>query len=644
MGRLTAVFAFLLCKLSYLPAIANDEVLEMSTEDKAISQPEVLINTGSADSALSAQLDPSISAGSEVANLSWPFIMTEPVVIDEDEVDQGGSPPYDFLVLPNVSNCESMAEFQAGEHAGDIMVCVFHPHPFVSPSGTGYYGEIHCNILNMTPGEDEWPEPFKPTKLENTLNGPLICLLNDGGFYFKNNFQTANCTLFSDSNGVIHIQSWYQQQTPSYTRLKAINDDDYHFFWTGHDSTFPFEYALWDGDERFWQSLNPHMCLYNDKPFLLSYVANNEHNPLFSERGAFYAQMLSDPTFSGSWDLPMRVSMPAHGNYGVSTVHADDNLVHMIISSSINNFDCIPFHRNWLQGGRANLFYATFNGTSVSPLVQITDLSSEYLGTIPHGYGNTSLATDIYGNLWIAASRHYGNTHITRASSIDVFCIDSNGSILHDFEIPGPPDPNGFDDEYFPSLKIDSNGIAHLCYCSLHYDPYNSYYYFDTTSPTETLTEWGILNTDLYTPYGPANVYIDSNDNVHFLWTEEDEERFVLLYRRAEPNIQNNGTIHNNELANTSDTVSFTCDATIYPSVTNDPLSLAISCSQPSRVAIDVYDINGRHLGVLENSTYSAGEHTIDRNISDYVDSSGIYLFKIDIQGRVFYRKVVYRK
>lgn len=255
--------------------------------------------------------------------------------------------------------------------------------------------------------------------------------------------------------------------------------------------------------------------------------------------------------------------------------------------------------------------------------------------------------TDSNGNLWVAASRNY----IDRESglggcSIEIFCIDNNGNIIHNFEIPGEPDPNGFDDEFFPSLKIDSNDMAHLAYCSVHHHPReNIYYYFDTTSPHTTLTEWGVLNTDQFLPYGPANVYIDSNDNVHFLWTEEEDgERFVLLYKRAEPTIQNSGTIHNNILANTSDTVSFTCDAFIYPSVTNDPLSLAISCSQPSHVAIDVYDINGRHLGVLENSTYSAGEHTVDRNISDYVDSSGIYLFKIDIQGRVFYRKVVYRK
>lgn len=259
MGRLTAVFAFLLCKLSFLPAIANDEVLEMSTEDKAISQPEVLINTGSADSALSAQLDPGISAVSEVANPSWPFIMTEPVVIDEDEVDQGGSPPYDYLVLPNVSNCESMAEFQAGEHAGDIFVCVFHPNPLVSPSGTGYYGELHCNILNMTPGEDEWPEDFKETSLDHK-DVPLICLINDGGFFERKNFQTANCNIFSDSNGTIHFQSWAAQMTPSYTRLKSINPDNYELFWQNYDSSrYPFQYAGDGGEERFYESLNPHM-------------------------------------------------------------------------------------------------------------------------------------------------------------------------------------------------------------------------------------------------------------------------------------------------------------------------------------------------------------------------------------------------
>jgi hypothetical protein len=61
-----------------------------------------------------------------------------------------------------------------------------------------------------------------------------------------------------------------------------------------------------------------------------------------------------------------------------------------------------------------------------------------------------------------------------------------------------------------------------------------------------------------------------------------------------------------------------------------------------SNIHIDVYDINGRFLQVLEKGNYPAGEYIIKWDASAY--PSGIYFIRLFIQNEIHSTKVILMK
>ena len=59
------------------------------------------------------------------------------------------------------------------------------------------------------------------------------------------------------------------------------------------------------------------------------------------------------------------------------------------------------------------------------------------------------------------------------------------------------------------------------------------------------------------------------------------------------------------------------------------------------------YDMNGRRVNSLINQIQEAGTHSITWNAKDFrgnAISAGVYLYKLEADGRVFTEKMVYMK
>ena len=84
-----------------------------------------------------------------------------------------------------------------------------------------------------------------------------------------------------------------------------------------------------------------------------------------------------------------------------------------------------------------------------------------------------------------------------------------------------------------------------------------------------------------------------------------------------------------------------------YPNPFNPSTVINYSLPYVSDVKLNVYDMNGRRVNSLINQIQEAGTHSITWNAKDFrgnAISAGVYLYKLEADGRVFTEKMVYMK
>ena len=84
-----------------------------------------------------------------------------------------------------------------------------------------------------------------------------------------------------------------------------------------------------------------------------------------------------------------------------------------------------------------------------------------------------------------------------------------------------------------------------------------------------------------------------------------------------------------------------------YPNPFNPNLNIEYIIDNPSSVIIEVYDLQGRKINVLENTFKESGKYNITWNGIDFSGnevSSGIYLIKMNYGSNLFNQKVTFMK
>lgn len=79
-----------------------------------------------------------------------------------------------------------------------------------------------------------------------------------------------------------------------------------------------------------------------------------------------------------------------------------------------------------------------------------------------------------------------------------------------------------------------------------------------------------------------------------------------------------------------------------YPNPFNPSTTIRYSLSRTARVQLNVYDLAGRRIAVLVDGILASGEHTLQWNAEGA--SSGVYLIRLESQGRMSTRSVILAK
>ncbi len=632
--RHAAFFFTLFCYLVF-PASAfceESRTSNDSTPTEAVSF--TTSNSGPSNSTVSdgASLSTPDQETQISGNTTWPYTLTEPVILDEYESTSIIPDIQNFIHLPNVSTCESMAEFKSGTNAGDIMLVDFHVATRADDSWYKW-GDLYYNILEM-------PEGTLKYSAFHNADIPY-CFIG----YHKDHIpcMLANANIYSDSTGKIHLQSWHNEQTISYNYYYNGTFIDWNNI--AYNIGYPINYAGWNGkDEWFWQALSPNMCVLegqNDRPCLFSYMSDHEYGR-YDKRPAYY---LIDGYTGNVWNYPNRVTMPTRGTCGQPTIISDGNGgAHLLWISSINyGHHFFEFHQHPFQVVTNNIFYSHYDGTNISSPVQVTNNN-----TLDAGYTVVSADIDSSGKLWIAAtfvdrSNSGGNFHWY---SMHIYGIDANGSIDTVVDTEYPNDYWVY--ELIPCIKIASNDIAHITmWGGITYDYHNTaYFYFNTTSLSPELSyENFFLLEDVSNTSYPSHIYVDSEDRVHFLWTRVDPDLSSgpptqLMYRRADPISFLPGT-NAYSYPTESNPNNTSLEINIYPNPASDIINIDVSYASAGSFTFDIFDLSGRLL-YSSNDIHLNSSSTIPLDISEIGNlSNGVYIIRFDNDGVQLTRRLV---
>ncbi|MBC8204002.1 MAG: T9SS type A sorting domain-containing protein, partial [FCB group bacterium] len=79
-----------------------------------------------------------------------------------------------------------------------------------------------------------------------------------------------------------------------------------------------------------------------------------------------------------------------------------------------------------------------------------------------------------------------------------------------------------------------------------------------------------------------------------------------------------------------------------YPNPFNETTSISFTLNQTAEVYITLYDVQGRRAGQIVRTYYSAGYNSVE--ISAEGLASGIYILRLESQGRDYYQKLILLK
>ncbi|MBU0509088.1 T9SS type A sorting domain-containing protein [bacterium] len=80
----------------------------------------------------------------------------------------------------------------------------------------------------------------------------------------------------------------------------------------------------------------------------------------------------------------------------------------------------------------------------------------------------------------------------------------------------------------------------------------------------------------------------------------------------------------------------------VYPNPFNAGVTVPFALPKTSEVALDLYDVTGRHVASLARGTYNSGVHRVEWNASSI--ASGVYLVQLRADERVLTAKIVAMK
>ncbi|MCK4593927.1 T9SS type A sorting domain-containing protein [bacterium] len=566
------------------------------------------------------------------------FTTENPLLIDEDDREDSYG-----VYLPN-TGCRVMAEFQVDPedpYYGDVMFIDLHNIPGCLGSRVWFHN---------WDSDDEWTGGFTDS------GEPGGFLGEDCVGWPRDYTQLANASIYSSSDGVIHLGVWFGHMAHVYSRY--IIDDG----WLGHDSGY---LSYWSASfvgrpelKRFGQVLQPAFYVNEYSGAIPTptveptFVVNGHDCEDSIIKAGFYVQTLTetDATYEGTWNDPVVLTPQTFGNMGFASVTGDGTgKLHLFWESSINTG--YGNGRRWSSTNyvpRQNeLYYTNVTNGQVGQIVQLTDNYDTSGGNNFIGVNIISSDVDPDGYVWALydiVTCDGGPANQDR--SIGIVKLSSLGTVLY-----GPTallqENQNF---YSPQIQIDDEGIAHCVYIRKEGNDKDLYYCnFNTQMPIIVLNDLTVVSegeTEDYPP-GVGHLFVDSERRIHFVWMHQPgtEVNPVIYYRRSE-DFCNLG-VGLNPLATSAastalqpDPIEFRVEDT-FPNPASETVTFSYSLPQAERVTIKVYDLAGRLVAVPHDEVQSAGHHTFEWNLEEQNLANGLYLYTLKAGEHVQTKRLV---
>ncbi len=571
----------------------------------------------------------------------------DPLLIDDgsgDELIEKG------VYLPN-TGCRAMAEFLDGTYEGYVMVIDCHSR--TSEAKDKVNASIFYNIWKT---DDEWlDETFENVPGVSTFLGENISQ------WPKDYTQRANASLYSSSDGVIHLGNWSRQMHHMYSRFLELQGEySWHGYPDSDDSYLSAQYPLDWEKQRFGQVLQPAFYVNEYGAFPLptvvpTFVVNGHDCEDVVVKAGFYVQTLTetDAIYEGTWNDPVVLTPQTFGNMGFASVTGDGTgKLHIFWESSINTGH--GNLRNWHIGiyvPRMNeLYYTNVTNGQVGQIAQLTDNYATSGGNEFIGINLISSDVDPNGNVWALYEQSVKPEVGLLDKSIGIVKLSSLGTVLY-----GPTTLlESIQYLYYsPQIQIDDEGIAHCVYIRKEGSDKDLYYCnFNTQMPIIVLNDLTVVSEDESEDYPPGvgHLFVDSARRIHFVWTYwdgYDENPPKLYYRRSEDFC--NLVVGLNPLATSAasaalqpDPIEFRVED-VFPNPASETITFSYSLPKAAeRVTIKVYDLAGRLVAVPLDEVQSVGHHTFEWNVEDQAGlANGLYLYKLQAGVHVQTKRLV---
>ncbi len=327
--------------------------------------------------------------------------------------------------------------------------------------------------------------------------------------------------------------------------------------------------------------------LWNNGTTTTSTIANNSGNYVVTVTGANGCEATSSPFF---------VNLSLLSSADICLVSVDD----------VTNKNVVIWEKPVLTG--VDSFYVYKESTSSNVYTKIGSVAANVFSTF----------TDISSNPLQRADRY-------KISILDTCGFESSPSTIH------------------KSIHLSINQGVGNTY-NLIWDAYEgfvfgTYYILRGTTPNNLLTIDSIQSnllsyTDLNPPAGNVYYAIEVRKSIQCNPTARTSS---LGYASSRSNIKDNALSSLNDYTNPFN--SFT----IVPNPATENTSVNLNLSNKSLTNISVFDMTGRLVQILNNSTLTAGSHsfTWDLNENNAKAKAGVYLIKIAANGYTQTKRVV---
>lgn len=119
-----------------------------------------------------------------------------------------------------------------------------------------------------------------------------------------------------------------------------------------------------------------------------------------------------------------------------------------------------------------------------------------------------------------------------------------------------------------------------------------------------------------------------------------DGSNWATSYNHGTPGAPNSDVLVSNEKEIVNELPKTIKLEQNYPNPFNPTTTISYALNSTGKVTLTIFDVTGKKVDVLVNERKSAGAHNVTWNASNGTLSSGVYFFRLEVNGEIITKKL----